>query len=276
MKIIILGGTKYVGLELLKHLTTDDVYVLSRKKISHTNITSIVVERDDYDSLSEHINSIKPDVVLDMICYNPQQAKIMIDILSPLEDIKHYIMISTFFIYNYSSKFEAFEKLNIETIQDKYTKNKYLSEELIFNSYIFKKTTIVRFPFIFSSDDYSNRFEYLMEQALNTDKVITDNKQCSFISKKDAAKSLSILIKSAPQQIVDVSNRGCIGLEKIYSLISKVYAKNLIFELKERDVYQIQKDICLSSSKAELFELQSVEDAFITEINDYKSNKEKV
>lgn len=273
---MILGGTKYVGLELLNYLTDYDVYIFSRKKISYTNTTSIVAERDDYHSLKEHIKNIKPDVVLDMICYNQKQAKIMIDILSPLAYVKHYIMVSTFFIYNYSSKFEAFEKLNIETIQDRYTKNKYSSEELIFNSSIFQKTTIVRFPFIFSSDDYSKRFEYLMKQALNEEKVIVDNKQCSFISKKDAAKSLAILIELVPQQIVDIANKGCISLEKIYSLISKIYAKNLIFEPKERDVYQIQKDICLDSSKAELFNLQSVEDAFKVEINDYKSEKERV
>jgi nucleoside-diphosphate-sugar epimerase len=274
MKVVILGGTKYVGLELLKHLKNEDVYVLSRQKISYKNITSIVTQRDSKEELKNHILTIQPEVILDMICYNPPQAQIIVDILTPLTFIKHYIMISTFFIYNYSDKFEEFEEIDSNTMNDNYTRNKYLAEKLISKSDIFKKTTIIRFPFIFSHDDYTKRFQYLIDQAENSNEIIVDNNRCSFISKNDAAKSLAVLIRTEPKQIIDISNQGCISLKAIYLIISNILNKKLVFKEDNRDVYQIQKSICLNSTKATIFNLQTIKKAIKAEVTNYLLNKE--
>ena len=272
MRIIILGGTKYVGLELLSLLNKYDVYILSRKKIALNNITSIVIDRKDNTDLKNKIEKIEPDVIIDMICYDEDDAKNIINIISPLSNLKHYIMISTFFIYNYSLKYEEFENIKIENIKDNYTKNKYLAEKQIVKSNIYPKASIVRFPFIFSMDDYSKRFEYIVNQTMNKKEVIVDDMRCSFILKIDGAKSLYSLIHNSPVGIIDIANKQCISLKEIYDISSKIYNKQLKYIENNRDVYQIKNNICLDSKKVLNLNLnlQSIYDAFENEFIKYK------
>lgn len=270
MKIVILGGTKYVGLELLSLICKYDVYVLSRKKIVLNNITSVIVDRKDSSSLRNEIKKIEPNIIVDMICYDKEDASNIINILSSLSNLKHYILISTFFIYNYSSKYEEFENIKIENIEDNYTKNKYLAEKQIVESEIYPKTSIIRFPFIFSIDDYSKRFEYIINQTMKEKTVIVDDARCSFILKSDGAKSLYSLIHNNPTGIIDIANKQCISLKEIYNISSKVYNKKLKYIEKTRDVYQIKNNICLNSKKNLNLNLQSVYDAFEKEFKKYK------
>ena len=70
MNIVIIGGTKYVGLSLLSYLKNDNVYILSRKKIkTKENQKSIIIDRKNEEELSNCIKDINPDVIIDMICF---------------------------------------------------------------------------------------------------------------------------------------------------------------------------------------------------------------
>lgn len=268
-KLVIIGGTKFVGLELINHLKDYETHVLSRKLILQDEVNSKVLDRKNKQELSIAIHKIQPEIILDMICYDEKDAVDMIAIIEDLSSVQHYIMISTFFIYNYSDKYEQFDELNIDMIMDNYTKNKYLAERQIFNSNIFDKTTIVRFPFIFSYDDYTKRFQYMIENTLKGQKVKVDDFQCSFITKVDAAKSLLKLLKLQPQEFIDISNRGCITLKEIYSLIADMYEVDVNFVDSERDVYQIKKNICLRSDKLSSFNIPTIDQAINNELKNY-------
>lgn len=265
-KLLILGGTKYVGLELLKTINNYDIYVLSRKPISINNIKFIQIDRKNKEELKKQISNINPEIILDMICYDKQDAQEMISIIEDLHSLTHYIIISSFFIYNYSSKYEEFEELDINIIEDNYTKNKYEAEKVIYKSKVFSKTSIVRFPFIFSKDDYSKRFQYLTQQSKI--KVI-DNLKCSFISKDNAVDALSLLLTHPPLGFVDISNKNSITLKEIYTIWGNI--KNTEFKFVEtaRDIYQIKKDISLNSKYEDLFSLPSCHSAFKSEFIKY-------
>ena len=165
MRTLVLGGTKFVGFEFLKNINKflNDVYVISRMDACIDGVTSITLDRDDNKKLENAIIKIDPDVILDMICYNQRQANDIVQICSKLRNLKHYIMISTFFIYNYSNVYEGFDSLNEGQINNNYTKNKYLAEKVIYNSELFEKTTIIRPPFIIAHDDYKSKVSIFSE-----------------------------------------------------------------------------------------------------------------
>lgn len=268
-KLLILGGTKFVGLELINYLKDYEIYILSRTFISRCDVDSKILDRKNKQELAISIDRIQPEIILDMICYDEKDAIDIIDILDNLLCLKHYIMISTFFIYNYSNKHEQYEKCNLDFIKDNYTKNKYLAEKQIYSSSIFDKTTIVRFPFIFSFDDYTKRFQHLIENVLNGQEIKVDNLKCSFISKIDAVKSLLKLLELQPQGFVDISNKGCITLKEIYSLIADIYKIKVSYLDNKRSVYEITKNICLKSNKLSGFNIPKIEDAIKDEIKSY-------
>jgi dTDP-4-dehydrorhamnose reductase len=265
-KLLVIGGTKYVGLELLTDLNQYDVYVLSRKEIYIPNIKYIKIDREDKLKLKEYIFDINPNIILDMICYTQEDALNIVSIIENLISLEHYIFISTFFIYNYSLEYEKFEELDIKSIEDRYTKNKYEAEKIIYKSGIFSKTSIVRFPFIFSHDDFSKRFQYLLNQ---TEVKIIDHLRCSFISKDDAVYALKILISKQPYGFIDISNQGSLSLKDIYIILEEILGIKYQFIYEKRDVYQIKKDICLNSEYKDLFSLQDVSLAFQNEFAIY-------
>ena len=272
MNIVIIGGTKYVGLSLLSYLKNDNVYILSRKKIkTKENQKSIIIDRKNEEELSNCIKDINPDVIIDKICYELNDAKIISKIVKTQEKInlKHYIMISTFFIYNYINEKEEFKKLDISCIEDNYTKNKYLAEEYLYNSDIFPITSIVRFPFIFSNDDYSKRFQSTIEEVINKSIIEVDSLKCSYIFKESAAYALSTLTKVKAQGFIDISNKGTLSLIEIYKIISDLLRKPIKFIDGKRSVYTIKKDIVLDSKKSEIFELEDLSSVIKNEVKKY-------
>ena len=76
MKILILGGTKYLGLETANLLVDSGhkVTVVSRKKVNNHHISYEECDRKNLTKLKKVIVKIKPDFILDMICFDKKDA----------------------------------------------------------------------------------------------------------------------------------------------------------------------------------------------------------
>ena len=82
-----------------------------------------------------------------------------------------------------------------DIISDNYTKNKIEMEIVLSSSEFFKNISIVRFPYIFSYDDYTNRFQSLCELAIRKKASNKKNKfKFSMISKDSAAEALMSIL----------------------------------------------------------------------------------
>ena len=68
-------------------------------------------------------------------------------------------------------------------------------------------TSILRLPFIFSSDDYSGRFQLMCEISKRGNiKSNSGNYRYSMISKSLASKGIEYLCNTSPQGIIDFAN----------------------------------------------------------------------
>ncbi|MDQ1339815.1 MAG: hypothetical protein QG567_970, partial [Campylobacterota bacterium] len=234
------------------------------------NITYKSVDRKSEQELQKELEIINPDFVLDMICFSKTDADIFVNASKNLKKLSHYVMVSTFYIYNYSDlKEEPFDD-NIE-IDTSYTKNKIEAENRILNSHLFNISTIVRLPFVFSYDDYSNRFQNLLRfAAKDNNEIKIDNTKSSLISRDSAASFLANLPYKKPLGVVDVSNDGCVSFRDILKITSKIFNTKIAFIDGENTIYPLKKDICLQSKKVE--KLKDVLEVLKEEIILFKEN----
>ena len=110
-----------------------------------------------------------------------------------------------------------------DIISDNYTKNKIEMEIVLSSSEFFKNISIVRFPYIFSYDDYTNRFQSLCELAIRKKASNKKNKfKFSIISKDSAAEALMSILAEKPLGIVDPCNPGCANIDEILKKIKNL------------------------------------------------------
>ena len=83
-KLLILGGTKFVGLKLLNLLNDEniDYYVASRKRIKVEHF--IFFDRKNIYDLNKLFSEHNFDVIIDFISYSSLDSKILIDSLKYL------------------------------------------------------------------------------------------------------------------------------------------------------------------------------------------------
>lgn len=272
MKILILGGTRYMGFRCASILFElgNEVITLSRNQIQNKGgWRHLICDRKSYDDLALVIKLEKPDLILDMVCFDKQDAIDIVSIhqLGLLSSLSHYLMVSTFFLYNYFDLRESSFSGAIDSIGDAYTRRKAEAESVLFSSPLFGKCSIVRLPYVFSSNDYSGRFQKFCSLSLST--TITtngDDYKTSMISMNDAAGSLANILIGSPLGFVDVSNSGCMKLGQIQNIIRGVKGMAPSKPLLEvvQGPYPLSKNLCLNSKKWVVN--RSLNDALIGEI----------
>jgi nucleoside-diphosphate-sugar epimerase len=135
-------------------------------------------------------------------------------------------------------------------------------------------TTILRLPFVFSADDYSNRFQRLCELSLTGSESIDEPSfKYSLVRKDDAAEAIIKVLQSSPMGIIDLSNVGHITSKEILDTLNGVanQTKRNINSETESFPYFVEKNICLNSQKMTID--LSIHDALKIEAENYWRSK---
>lgn len=115
-KILVMGGKRLVGKRLVQNLLKEghDVTVANRSGISDVrkNARSLVFDRNSRESIKDRISKQNWDVVYDMICYSPKNAKDIIENIST----EKYILISSSVVYEWGEDHRE-EDFNAEKFQ---------------------------------------------------------------------------------------------------------------------------------------------------------------
>ena len=275
MKILIIGGTRFFGKTAANILSSDghDVITASRSALPQNRIRHAVCDRKDQNALEHLLEKEAPDVILDMVCFDFGDGLGVTKLFDSglMASVGHYIMISSFFIYNSSTKPEMEFSGDLAEIGDGYTRRKIEAENTIHASTLFNSTSILRLPFVFAHDDYSDRFQKFCIAVSRKQVGQPSNPfRTSMISKDDAAILLANLAVGLPVGFVDGSNEGCLSLYEIAQEIAETLGVQIEGNSDDEisKIYGLQKSLCLSSSKVQ--KLRGLKQAIATEAKAWK------
>ena len=183
-KILIIGGTNFIGRNLLERLTENKKYDFTIFNRGKTNpnlfpkIKRIVGDRNTTDI--KQIHQFNWDYIIDLSCYFPQSISNILRGLST--DLKKYIFISTCSVYQDEKVNLSDENANIKNCSqaqfidqssNSYGNRKAECERILQASKV--NFTILRPDLVYGKYDPTDRFYYWLHQAKKYDKIVVPN-----------------------------------------------------------------------------------------------------
>lgn len=278
MKVLILGGTRYMGRAAARHLAAagHEVVSVSRTPMEGGAIRHRVCDRKDQAALANLLREEAPAAILDMVCFDAGDAAGMARLFESgaLDGLRHYLMVSTFFPYNYTDERETAFADDPVVIADGYTRRKVEAEANIQRSPLFAKSSILRLPFVFSHDDYSGRFQRFCEMVRDgrVAAASTPVWRTAMVSMEDAALALAEILQGPPLGYVDAGNAGCLTLHEMAAIVAEALACPSDFHGADDPgaIYGLSRDLCLVSAKAPA--LRPLPDALADEARKWRAS----
>ncbi|MGL5153155.1 MAG: NAD-dependent epimerase/dehydratase family protein, partial [Clostridium sp.] len=269
MDILVLGGTRFFGKVLVNKLIDKghNVTIGTRGLTNDSygeKVSRIILDRECKDSIEKALKDKTFDVIYDNLCYSPNSAKIMCDIIK--DKTKKYIVVSSSVVYDFNPCKKREEDFNPNEYSIKYgerndftyAEGKRLAEAVIFQNYNIP-TIAVRFPVVLSEDDYTKRLYSYVESIIKQESLNIDNMKCdlSFISKIEAGDFLAFLCDTDYQGQINGASEGSITLNEIIKYIEVVTNKKAIIKEKGKNgAYNGMLDCSLDLSKANNLEFE--------------------
>lgn len=277
MKVLILGGTRYMGRAAATRLAAGhEVVSVSRTPMEKGAIRHRVCDRKDQAALANLLREEAPAAILDMVCFDANDGAGMAHLFESgaLDGLRHYLMVSTFFPYNYFDAREAPFAGDPAAIADGYTRRKVEAEANIQRSPLFAKSSILRLPFVFSHDDYSGRFQRFCEMVRDGRVAAASMPawRTAMVSMEDAALALAEILQGPPLGYVDAGNAGCLTLHEMAAIVAEALACPSDFHGADDPgaIYGLSRDLCLVSAKAPA--LRPLPDALADEARKWRAS----
>lgn len=262
MKILVVGGTRFIGVHLVKRLLADghEVTIATRgtaKDEFGNAVSRVILERTDADSISRALDGMFYDVVYDSQAYSPNEVKYLLDAAA----CERYIEISTLSVYPnfkialHESVFDAVcHPLKWCSRDDfSYDEIKRQAECAIFQAYKHIPSVAVRFPLVIGEDDYTKRLYFYVEHIAKSMPMHVDNMhtKMEFIMSCEAGKFLAWLADKSFCGSINAANRGNMSLEEIIGYVeNRSGVKAVLSEVGEKAAFNGFPDYGLDLSRA--------------------------
>jgi len=150
MRVVIIGGTGHVGTYLVPRLFNagHDVVCVSRGQrrayqnhAAWASVQQVKIDRDeteDKNQFGQQIHDLKPDVVIDMICFKPESARQLVEALRG--QVQHFIHCGTVWVHGPSEQVPTTEDHPRKPLGD------YGIKKAAIESYMLKEARETRFP----------------------------------------------------------------------------------------------------------------------------------
>lgn len=221
-KVLVIGGTKYLGLEFIKLLdnTNTKLFIASRKKIDVDNF--IKIDRKNQKSLDQLFTDNQFDVVVDFINYSGFDSKILINSIRQQRITPKLILISTVYTYDMPLEIKSdsvYDELSFNPAKLKYSlmdrpqvsyaEGKRNMESYCIKNYRNDKLVILRFPIILGYNDYTKRTHFYIDKIKNNLKINPKyiDKKTSYIFSIQAANSILNFVNKNYYGIYNVSSK---------------------------------------------------------------------
>ena len=232
MKILVVGGTRFFGVHLVRALIRKghEVTIATRgntKDVFGDNIHRIIVDRCDPEALQRAFHGEFYDVICDNIAYCSNDVKYLLEAVR----CERYILTSSISVYpelGLNTKEEDFMAATYPLVwcnREDYTYNeiKRQAECALVQTYPSLSSAAVRLPYVIGEDDYTKRLYYYVEKIIKGIPMQVDNAQAaiSFIRSSEAGDFISWLAGSKLVGPVNACSKGTITLEEIFAYIQK-------------------------------------------------------
>ena len=218
--ILVIGGTRYLGLELIKILDESKInfFVASRKKIKVNNF--IIIDRKSQNDLDQLFIDYQFDVVVDFINYSGLDSKILLNSIKKQKNTPKLILISSIYTYAMPLEIECdsfYDEASFNPIEYKnsiidrpgvsYAKGKRDMESYCIKNYSNDKLVILRFPIILGANDYTNRTNFYVNKIKNRSQInpININNKSCYIFTNEAANSIVNFLNNEKHGVFNVS-----------------------------------------------------------------------
>nr|WP_307993069.1 NAD-dependent epimerase/dehydratase family protein [uncultured Niameybacter sp.] len=263
MKILVLGGTRFFGKQLVKILIEKgyDITIGTRGQTLDDfgdKVKRLILERIDRESLELNLADKSFDIIYDNICYAPNDAKNLLEIMDGR--VGRYIVTSSLAVYEQGSmlKEEAFNPYDYpiqygDREDFSYGEGKRLIEAVTYQTFNVP-TVAVRFPIVIGENDYTRRLAFYVEKILRQEPFIAKDYECpmSFITEQEAGQFLALLAEQNITGPINAATNGIINVKRIIEMIEELVGKKaiLVNEGKEIGSYSTYGNTTLDTNKA--------------------------
>jgi len=227
---LVLGGTRYFGRRLVDLLVNQGYTVTVGTRgnspvRAHERIQHLRLDRSLRSSLVETLGGRSWDVVYDQLCYAPNDA---LDICEVLDGcVGRYIMTSSQAVYCGGTALpeSAFDPLRLNVLHGRrpdfnYRDGKRLAEAALFQHARFP-VMAARLPIVLGADDYTRRLHVQVERVIAGEVIAVPalNAECSLISSGEAAAFLCWLLGRRESGAWNACSDGAISAGEIIAMI---------------------------------------------------------
>lgn len=275
MKILVIGGTRFFGIHMVKQLLEDghEVTIATRGIAQDdfgNSVKRILLERTDIDSMRNALKGTHFDVAIDKIAYCSN------DIKSAMETVNcdKYIHMSSTAIYqpkHIDTREEEFDGMAGELVwcsrkDFSYEEIKRQAERALWQKYNDKSWVAVRYPFVIGRDDYTERLLFYVQHVMKSIPMNIDNldHQIGFIRSDEAGKFLAFLADKDFTGAINGSSQGTVSLKDVISYVeTKTGVKAIVDSAGDDAPYNGESEYSINTEKAQKLGFQ------FSQINDW-------
>ena len=189
MRILVLGGTRFIGLRLVWLLSElgHDITVLNRgqtKAVLPDNVTRMICDRSDTDQIKSVLGDSYFDVAFDISSYTTSTLKPVVEVMK--DRVGQFVFCSTTLVYPPADIIPIRENFPRDTRGNvsKYSSDKIECENFLFES--FEKdqfpATVLRPPYVYGPYNHIKEREFsYFARAIRKRKVIAPGDGLTFI-----------------------------------------------------------------------------------------------
>ena len=264
-KVLVLGGTKFMGPRLVEKLLENEADVTIATRGIHpdsfgNHVFRIIVDRNNEKLMKDSFINKEYDIVYDASCYNPLMLRYALSYIK----CKRYIFVSTSAVYNNSciNRVESMvDPYHIAYVAEKnlpYGISKKYSECVLCQEFGAQNSAIVRVPAVIDESNLqegkiSNRLLFYADHIINEIPFCERNldRVCSFARTTDEADFLIFLSMNSYNGVFNFASKGIITLKEIIDYIeAKTDKKAIIDENGEKNDFPFG-GYTLDTTKAE-------------------------
>lgn len=282
MKILVIGGTKFFGIPMIKELIAQghDITIATRGRVKDNfgkEVSRVILDRTDEKNIKEVLGGKSYDVIIDKIAYCSNDIKYTLDVVK----CKKYINMSTVSVYKDFHLNIVEEEFNPEKKEliwcngkdFSYDEIKRQAECALHQKYNNINAVSVRYPFVIGKDDYTQRLFFYIEHVIKDIPMWIDNIDCQmgYIDSEEAGKFLAFLVDKDYIGALNGCSDGTISIREILDYVENKTGKKAILEkTKEVAPYNGVPEYSVNTEKAKQlgFQFKNLKD-WIYDLLDY-------